>query len=102
MVKTTYVPNIIWIPTHGGDLGHRGLRREERRQESPMEPPQGKIGGGRKKERRKKGKKGREPFRRASHASSFGATESCHVRRRNLCMSRVLCSGVTESMWHDV
>jgi hypothetical protein len=96
----TYVPNRIWIPTHGGNLGHHGLRMEERRQESPMEPPQGNRGG-RKKERMKKEKKGQEPFRCTSHASSFGATESCHVRRHGLCMNRVLYSSVTESMWHN-
>jgi hypothetical protein len=27
-VKTTYVPNRIEIPTHGGDLGHHRLHME--------------------------------------------------------------------------
>jgi hypothetical protein len=96
-VNTIYVPNGIRIPTHGGDLGHHGLRMEERRQESPMEPPQGKRGG-RKKERKKE-KKGRDPFRRVS---SFGVTESRHVRRHDLCMSHTLCSGMAESTWQGV
>jgi hypothetical protein len=50
MVKKTYVPNEIRMETHGGDLGHHGLRMEERRQKSSMELPQGKRGG--RKERR--------------------------------------------------
>jgi hypothetical protein len=57
MVKKTYVPNGIQIPSHGGDLGQQELRMEERWQESPMEPPQRKRGE-RKKETRKKEKKG--------------------------------------------
>jgi hypothetical protein len=71
---------------------------EERRQESPMELPQGKRGGGRKKESRKE-KKGRGLFRRTSHANSFSVTESHHVRRCDLCMSDAPCSGMTESTW---
>jgi hypothetical protein len=49
MVKTTYVPNRIGIPTHEGDLGHHRLHMEEKAQESPMESPQSKRGGGRKR-----------------------------------------------------
>jgi hypothetical protein len=45
MVKTTYVPNRIGIPIHEGDLGHHGLRMEEKTQESPIEPPQTKREG---------------------------------------------------------
>jgi hypothetical protein len=92
--RLTYVPNRIQIQTHGGDLGHHGLRIEERRQESSMEPPQGKRGG-KKKARRKKEKKGQEPFRRTSY---FGVTKSRHVKRRDLWMSCALCSSMMESM----
>jgi hypothetical protein len=49
MVKTIYVPNRIGIPTHEGDLGHHKLHMEEKAQESPMESPQSKRGGGRKR-----------------------------------------------------
>jgi hypothetical protein len=73
MVKMTYVPNRIWIPTHGGDLGHYRLRMEERTMESPMEPPQPKRGGGRKR-------------------------KNC---RCDLCISRALYSSVVETMCHD-
>jgi hypothetical protein len=72
MVKKTYIPNGIRIPTHGGDLGHHELRMEEGWQELPMEPPQWKRGG-RKKEMRKKGKKGQGTFWCANHAMSEGA-----------------------------
>jgi hypothetical protein len=41
MVKTTYVPNRIGIPTHGVDLWHHRLRIGERTHKSPMKPPQG-------------------------------------------------------------
>jgi hypothetical protein len=86
-IKKTYIPNKIRIPTHRYDLWHHGLRMEYRRQKSPMKPPQGKRGGGRKNESRKKEKKGRELF---MHANSFDVTKSRHVRRHDL-------YGVTES-----
>jgi hypothetical protein len=69
----TYVPNRIWIPTHGGDLGHYRLCMEERTMESPMEPPQPKRGGGRKR-------------------------KNC---RCDLCISRALYSSMVETMWHE-
>jgi hypothetical protein len=55
MVKSTYVPNRIGIPIHGGDLGHHMLHMKEKAQESPMRSLQPKRGG-EKKERRKKEK----------------------------------------------
>jgi hypothetical protein len=58
MIKTTYVPNMIGIPTNAVDLWHYGLRLGERNPKSPMELLQGERGG-RKKERRKKDKEGR-------------------------------------------
>jgi hypothetical protein len=51
MVNTTYEPNMIGISTLEGDLGHHILRMEEKTQESPMEPPQLKRGGGRKRKK---------------------------------------------------
>jgi hypothetical protein len=48
-VKTTYVPNMIGIPTYEVDLWHHGLQLVERNPKSPMESPQGERGG-RKKE----------------------------------------------------
>jgi hypothetical protein len=51
MVKTTDEPNMIGISTLEGDLGHHILRMEEKTQESPMEPPQLKRGGGRKRKK---------------------------------------------------
>jgi hypothetical protein len=48
MVKTTYVPNTIGIPTHGVDLWHHELQIGERNPKSPMKPPEGE------KRRRKK------------------------------------------------
>jgi hypothetical protein len=48
-VKTTYVPNMIGIPTYGVDLWHHGLQLVKRNPKSPMESPQGERGG-RKKE----------------------------------------------------
>ncbi len=41
MVKTTYVPNTIRIPTHGVDLWHHGLEIGERNPKSPIKPSQG-------------------------------------------------------------
>jgi hypothetical protein len=39
MVKMTYVPNMIAVPTHGVDLRHHGLPIGEETLKSPMEPP---------------------------------------------------------------
>jgi hypothetical protein len=50
-----YVSNRIRIPTHGGDLAYHRLHMELRRQESSMEPPQGKKGGRKRGGMRKKG-----------------------------------------------
>jgi hypothetical protein len=94
MVKMTYIPNRIGIPTYGGDLGHHMLCLEQKTQESPMEPPQPKRGGGRKR------KKGRGHFMRTSHARSFGVTELHHSIWRDLCTSRTHCSDMTELTWH--
>jgi hypothetical protein len=58
MIKTTYVPNMIGIPTNAVDLWHHGLRLGERNPKSAMELLQGERGE-RKKERRKKDKEGR-------------------------------------------
>jgi hypothetical protein len=81
MVKMTYVPNRIGIPTYGDDLGHHELRMEEKAQESPMESPQPKSGGGRKRWGGKKDKELLAMFyvhqlRRfnRSHAMSGGVT----------------------------
>jgi hypothetical protein len=52
MVKMTYVPNMIRIPTHGVDWWHHGLRVGERKLKSLMEPPQGEE---RKKEEKNRG-----------------------------------------------
>jgi hypothetical protein len=41
MIKTTYVPNMIGIPTHGVDLWHHILRIGERTPKSSIKPPQG-------------------------------------------------------------
>jgi hypothetical protein len=40
MVKTTYISNIIRVPTHGVDLNHHGLPIGEGTPKSSMEPPQ--------------------------------------------------------------
>jgi hypothetical protein len=54
MVKMTYVPNMIGIPTPGVDLSHHGHGIGERNSKSPMEPPQGEEVRRKKKGRRKK------------------------------------------------
>jgi hypothetical protein len=41
MIKMTFVPNMIGIPTHGVDLWRHGLQIGERNPKSSMEPPQG-------------------------------------------------------------
>jgi hypothetical protein len=51
MIKTTYVTNMIEITTHGVDLLHHRLRLVKRNLKSPIEPPQGERGGGRKRVR---------------------------------------------------
>jgi hypothetical protein len=56
MIKMTYVPNMIGIPTNAVDLWHYGLRLGERNPKSPMELLQGERGG------RKKDKEGRRFF----------------------------------------
>jgi hypothetical protein len=39
MVKMSYVPNMIGVPTHGVDLRHHGLSIGEGTPKSPMELP---------------------------------------------------------------
>jgi hypothetical protein len=56
MVKTTYVPNTIRIPTHGVDFSHQGLRfwgRTRNRQWSCRKVSRGE---GRKREREEEGR----------------------------------------------
>jgi hypothetical protein len=52
----TYVPNMIQIPTHVGDLEHRKFHMEERRHKSPIKPLQGKREWEKKEGSRKKGR----------------------------------------------
>jgi hypothetical protein len=62
-VKMTYIPNMIRVPTYGGDLGHHELHMEESVRITNEATA-------REERRRKKEgkKKGRCPFIRTSHA----------------------------------
>jgi hypothetical protein len=73
MVKKTYIPNGIWIPTHGGNLGHHELRMEEGWQELPMEPPQWKRGGRKEERDEEEREEGSGAFWCANHAMLEGA-----------------------------
>jgi hypothetical protein len=77
MVKTTYVPNTIRIPTHGVDFLHQGLRFGERTQNRQWSCCKVSRGEGRKKEREEK-----EREREGSHT---------------LPVSRAMVVGVTPS-----
>jgi hypothetical protein len=68
MIKMTYLPNMIRIPTHRVGLWHPGLRRGERRPKSPMESPQGE------ERRRKKEREDEERERGASAIFYLGVT----------------------------
>jgi hypothetical protein len=76
MVKTTYIPNTIRIPTHGVDLWHHGLRFGERTPNCQWSHHKVKRGEGGRKERRKKEKESGWPILHRSHADRYGAMDA--------------------------
>jgi hypothetical protein len=91
MVKTTYVPNTIEIPTHEADLKHHGVGFEGRSKNHQWS---------RREVERECRKKESEEEERERGGRGIQGIESRRINWRDLSTSRADLTGATDMTWH--